>query len=230
VQRYLNIMLSLLVAAAMTVTSLPEVVAAPAPSSGVSTLCDGARCVSVLVAYGAKTDKASHKRPNKRPAYKPGKPNRPGADRPGKPNRPGYKPNRPGADRPGKPNRPGYKPNRPGADRPGKPDRPTTLPSFRPGDNRPGKPNKPGYRPNKPGKPNYGHHNRPPKWHHRPVHYRPYYRPWRDRDWYGAAIAGVILGTIITVAANTPPTAPSSELCWYWSNNARTQGYWDYCY
>ena len=62
------------------------------------------------------------------------------------------------------------------------------------------------------------------------MHYRPYYRPWRARDWYGAAIAGVILGTIITVAANTPPVAPSSELCWYWSNNARTQGYWDYCY
>jgi len=164
VLRHLNIPFSLFIAMAMTVTSFPQARAAPASNlaAGASTLCDGAGCVSVLDSFGAKTHKAAHARPGKRPAYKPGKPNRPGA--------------------------------------------------------------------NKPGKPHSGQHHRPPNWHHRPIHDRPYYRPWRARDWYGAMFAGVILGTIIAVAANTPPPPPSPELCWYWSNNARTQGYWDYCY
>lgn len=218
--RLIRMFLSLLVAAAMMLTSLPEAFAAPSATrtgEGLSTLCTGAGCTSVLDAYGAKKHKASHKRPAKRPAAKPGRPGKPGMNRPGKPGKPGYKPGRPGANtkparpdyRPGKPNRPGYKPGRPGDHV---------------------KPNRPGYRPGKPNKPNYGHHHRPPNWHHRPVHYRPYYRPWRHRDWYGAMFAGVMLGTIIAVAANTQPAPPSSELCWYWSNNMRTQGYWDYCY
>lgn len=212
--RLITMFLSLLVAAAMMLTSLPEAFAAPAARSGerLSTLCSGAGCTSVLETYGAQKHTTVKKRPGKRPAAKPGKPGKPGY-RPGKPNRPGAntKPSRPDY-RPGKPNRPGYKPGKPG----------------RPGDHV--KPNRPGYKPGKPNKPNYGHHHRPPQWHHRPAHYRPYYRPWRHRDWYGAMFAGVMLGTIIAVAANAQPAPPSSALCWYWSNNMRTQGYWDYCY
>jgi len=52
-------------------------------------------------------------------------------------------------------------------------------------------------------------------------------RPWVRRPYYGTVIAGITLGTII--AATTIPAAPSSELCWYWSNSSHTRGYWDYC-
>src|SRR5258708_5843691 len=52
-------------------------------------------------------------------------------------------------------------------------------------------------------------------------------RPWVRRPYYGTVIAGVALGTII--AASTIPPAPSSDLCWYWSNSSKTRGYWDYC-
>jgi hypothetical protein len=62
------------------------------------------------------------------------------------------------------------------------------------------------------------------------VVYRPVYRPWRTNWYYGSVIAGVVLGTIIVVSARQVPRRPSNELCWYWSNNAQTRGYWDYCY
>jgi hypothetical protein len=52
-------------------------------------------------------------------------------------------------------------------------------------------------------------------------------RPWVRRPYYGTVIAGVTLGTII--AASTIPAAPSSDLCWFWSNSSHTRGYWDYC-
>jgi hypothetical protein len=52
-------------------------------------------------------------------------------------------------------------------------------------------------------------------------------RPWVRRPYYGTVIAGVALGTII--AATTIPPAPSSEVCWYWSNSSHSRGYWDYC-
>jgi hypothetical protein len=52
-------------------------------------------------------------------------------------------------------------------------------------------------------------------------------RPWVRRPYYGTVVAGVALGTVI--AASTIPTAPSSNLCWYWSNSSHTRGYWDYC-
>jgi hypothetical protein len=52
-------------------------------------------------------------------------------------------------------------------------------------------------------------------------------RPWVRLPYYGTVVAGVTLGTII--AASTIPPAPSSELCWYWSNSSKTRGYWDYC-
>jgi hypothetical protein len=52
-------------------------------------------------------------------------------------------------------------------------------------------------------------------------------RPWVRRPYYGTVVAGVALGTVI--AATTIPPAPSSDLCWYWSNSSKTKGYWDYC-
>jgi len=70
-----------------------------------------------------------------------------------------------------------------------------------------------------------------------PVAVRPPVRPpvivthppaWRGARW-GAVVAGVTLGTIIVVAANTPPPPPSPDLCWTWTNAARTHGYWYYC-
>jgi hypothetical protein len=48
-------------------------------------------------------------------------------------------------------------------------------------------------------------------------------RPWVRRPYYGTVIAGVALGTII--AATAVPTAPSSDLCWYWSNSSHIRGY-----
>ncbi len=53
------------------------------------------------------------------------------------------------------------------------------------------------------------------------------YRPYVRAPYYGAVVAGVALGTLIV--ASTPPPAPAPGLCWFWSNSAGTQGYWDYC-
>jgi hypothetical protein len=52
-------------------------------------------------------------------------------------------------------------------------------------------------------------------------------RPWVRRPYFGTVVAGVTLGTII--AATAIPPAPSSDLCWFWTNSSRTRGYWDYC-
>jgi hypothetical protein len=52
-------------------------------------------------------------------------------------------------------------------------------------------------------------------------------RPWIQQPYYGAVFDGVTLGAII--AANTVPTSPSIDLCWYWSNSSKTRGYWDFC-
>lgn len=67
--------------------------------------------------------------------------------------------------------------------------------------------------------------------HHRavvvaPVRPVPAVRPW----YWGSVVAGVTIGTIVTVAAvNSVPKAPSPELCWYWSDSSKTRGYWNYC-
>jgi len=70
-----------------------------------------------------------------------------------------------------------------------------------------------------------------------PVAGRPPIRPpvivthppgWRGARW-GAVVAGITLGTIIVVAANSAPPPPAEGLCWTWTNAARTQGYWYYC-
>jgi hypothetical protein len=53
------------------------------------------------------------------------------------------------------------------------------------------------------------------------------YRPYVRAPYYGAVVAGVALGTVIVASA--PPPVPAPGLCWFWSNPAGTQGYWDYC-
>ena len=53
-------------------------------------------------------------------------------------------------------------------------------------------------------------------------------RGWRGRHW-GAVVFGVTLGTLIVVAANTPPPLPDESVCWTWTNDARTEGFWYYC-
>ena len=67
----------------------------------------------------------------------------------------------------------------------------------------------------------------PPGWTGRPYWYG---RPWVRRPYYGTIIAGVALGTIITVAAvGYVPPRPAPNLCWYWADPYGNQGYWDYC-
>lgn len=51
---------------------------------------------------------------------------------------------------------------------------------------------------------------------------------WRGARW-GAIAFGVTMGTVIVVAASTPPLAPDPSLCWTWANSALTRGYWYYC-
>ena len=58
-----------------------------------------------------------------------------------------------------------------------------------------------------------------------------YSRPWVRRPYYGRIVAGVVLGTIVTVAAvGMIPRRPAPDLCWYWADPYRNRGYWDYCY
>jgi hypothetical protein len=56
-------------------------------------------------------------------------------------------------------------------------------------------------------------------------------RGWYRKPYYGNFVAGVALGTILAVGAvGVAPVAPASNLCWYWSDPAMINGYWDYCY
>lgn len=59
-------------------------------------------------------------------------------------------------------------------------------------------------------------------------HVRHHHHGWRGARW-GAVAFGVTMGTIIVVAANSPPYPPDPSLCWTWSNSALTRGYWYYC-
>jgi hypothetical protein len=87
---------------------------------------------------------------------------------------------------------------------------------------------------------NRGHVNRPPHVSNRPpvnrnvnrnvnvnrsVHIHA--RPWGWRPYYGVVVAGVALGTVLAVTS--VPAAPAPNLCWYWSDQTKTRGYWDYC-
>src|SRR4249920_1957646 len=57
-----------------------------------------------------------------------------------------------------------------------------------------------------------------------------YGRPWVARPYYGTIIAGVALGTLITVTAvGLVPARPDPHLCWYWADPYGEHGYWDYC-
>jgi hypothetical protein len=68
----------------------------------------------------------------------------------------------------------------------------------------------------------------PPGWSGRPFWFA---RPWVRRPYYGTIIAGVALGTLITVAAiGAVPPRPAPNLCWYWADPYGQRGYWDYCY
>ena len=81
--------------------------------------------------------------------------------------------------------------------------------------------------------------------HHRPgFHpgFHPGYRPpvvrpgWGYGGWHrpgygwrpgGAIAAGAAIGFLTAAAAAT--AAPAPGLCWYYTNRARTAGFWDYC-
>jgi len=68
----------------------------------------------------------------------------------------------------------------------------------------------------------------PPGWYGRPYWFA---RPWVRRPYYGTIVAGVALGTLITVAAiGAVPPRPAPDLCWYWADPYGRRGYWDYCY
>ncbi|HLC09473.1 MAG TPA: hypothetical protein VJK06_09345 [Methyloceanibacter sp.] len=55
-------------------------------------------------------------------------------------------------------------------------------------------------------------------------------RGWYRKPYYGNFVAGVALGTILAVGAvGIAPIAPADDLCWYWSDPAMINGYWDYC-
>jgi hypothetical protein len=55
-------------------------------------------------------------------------------------------------------------------------------------------------------------------------------RGWVARPYFGTTVAGVVLGSIITAAAvGVVPTSPDPSVCWYWTDQARAQGYWAYC-
>lgn len=56
------------------------------------------------------------------------------------------------------------------------------------------------------------------------------YRGWVSRPYYGRAFAGITIGTIIAATAvGLAPVAPDPTLCWFWSDQAMVNGYWDYC-
>ena len=55
-------------------------------------------------------------------------------------------------------------------------------------------------------------------------------RRWVRRPYYGRIVGGVALGAVIAVTiAGTAPVAPAPNMCWYWSDQGYSQGYWDYC-
>ena len=91
--------------------------------------------------------------------------------------------------------------------------------AFRPGINQPDWPSRGG--PYLRGGPRF--YGRPgPYWGH---------RAWVRRPYYGTIVAGVVLGTIVTVAAvGMIPRRPAPDLCWYWADPYQNRGYWDYCY
>lgn len=87
--------------------------------------------------------------------------------------------------------------------------RPAVKPARRPVVGRPLPSHRPGFRPN------------------RPI---VVVRPWVPKRHFGRVIAGVVLGTVVFAAvAGSVPAPPAPNLCWYWTDNSQTRGYWDYC-
>ena len=55
-------------------------------------------------------------------------------------------------------------------------------------------------------------------------------RGWSARPYFGTVVGGVVLGSIITAAAvGAVPASPDPNVCWFWTDDTRTQGYWTYC-
>jgi len=52
-------------------------------------------------------------------------------------------------------------------------------------------------------------------------------RPWVQQPYFGTVINGVALGKVVTIS--TEPPSPDKRVCWFWTAEARTEGYWDYC-
>jgi hypothetical protein len=54
--------------------------------------------------------------------------------------------------------------------------------------------------------------------------------PWAWKPYFGTVVAGATLGSIISVTtAGAAPRAPASNVCWYWTEQSQTKGYWSYC-
>lgn len=86
------------------------------------------------------------------------------------------------------------------------------------------------YRPGRPIDPGFG---QPWPGHHSSIRneIRKEIRKDMRRRFVGELVAGVVLGAIINVsrAGQIPGPPPRSDLCWAWSDNYRTRGYWTYC-
>jgi hypothetical protein len=55
-------------------------------------------------------------------------------------------------------------------------------------------------------------------------------RGWAPRPYYGTIIGGIALGTVIAATTvGVAPAAPATNMCWFWSDSAMSQRYWDYC-
>lgn len=55
-------------------------------------------------------------------------------------------------------------------------------------------------------------------------------RGWVPRPYYGTIVGGIALGTVIAATAvGVAPAPPAANMCWFWSDSAMSQGYWDYC-
>ncbi|WGD54663.1 hypothetical protein QA641_12575 [Bradyrhizobium sp. CB1650] len=55
-------------------------------------------------------------------------------------------------------------------------------------------------------------------------------RGWVPRPYYGTIVGGSAFGTIVAATTvGVAPVAPAANMCWFWTDAAMSQGYWDYC-
>jgi hypothetical protein len=46
----------------------------------------------------------------------------------------------------------------------------------------------------------------------------------------GRVVAGIVLGSILRAPVRgRPPARPGRDLCWYWTDEWRSRGYWYSC-